>query len=92
MMDDMQSEKFAIQELVQNWAVWRDMGDWDRLRTIWHPEGRMMATWLQGHFSAFIEASRKGWTNGVRILHLLGGTSVDVSGSFAISQTKMTIS
>ncbi|HEY5427790.1 MAG TPA: nuclear transport factor 2 family protein, partial [Solirubrobacteraceae bacterium] len=35
--------------------------------------------------------SREGFDRGVRILHFLGGTSVDVNGSRAIAQTKMTI-
>src|SRR6185295_10991787 len=34
----------------------------------------------------------EGWQKGVRILHFLGGSTVDVSGNRAIAQTKMTIS
>ena len=41
-------DKLAIRELIENWAVWRDSLQWDRFRTVWHPEGRMMATWFQG--------------------------------------------
>ncbi len=36
--------------------------------------------------------SREGFARGVRILHFLGGTSVELSGERAIAQTKMTIS
>jgi SnoaL-like domain len=90
-LEESRTEKLAIQELVSNWVIWRDMGDWERLSTIWHPEGRMTATWLQAPYAEFIEASRKGFANGVRILHLLGGTAVDVRGNFAVSQTKVTI-
>jgi hypothetical protein len=82
----------AIREIVENWAVWRDAGDWERFRGLWHEDGRMMATWFQGSGHEFIEVSRAGWDRGVRILHFLGGTSVDVSGNRAIAQTKMTIS
>jgi len=35
---------------VENWAVWRDSGDWERFRTVWHEDGVMMATWFQGTF------------------------------------------
>ena len=38
------ADRLAIRELVENWAVWRDAGDWDRFRTVWHPSGQMMAT------------------------------------------------
>ncbi len=82
----------AIRELVESWAVWRDAGDWARLRTVWHDDGRMMATWFQGSADEFIEANRQGWARGVRILHFLGGSSIDVAGDRAVSQTKMTIS
>lgn len=52
----------------------------------------MMATWFQGPFEDFIKASIEGWNRGVRILHFLGGSSIDVAGNRAIAQTKMTIS
>ncbi len=91
-MPDQAADRQAIRELVENWAVWRDAGDWDRFRTVWHPGGRMMATWFQGPFEEFIAVSRQGFVHGVRILHFLGGSSIDVSGDRAIAQTKMTIS
>jgi SnoaL-like protein len=86
-MDDKQ----AIRELVENWVVWRDAGDWQRFRTVWHGDGRMMATWFQGPAEEFIRVSREGFERGVRILHFLGGSSVEVAGDRGISQTKMTI-
>ena len=81
-----------IRELVQNWAIWRDAGDWERFRTVWHPDGRMMATWTQGTGDEFIEISKQAWAKGISILHFLGGISVELAGNRAISQTKMTIS
>jgi hypothetical protein len=84
-------DKFAIRELIDNWAIWRDARDWDRFRTVWHPEGRMMATWFQGTAEEFIRVSEEGYARGVRILHFLGGHTADILGSRAISQTKMTI-
>jgi hypothetical protein len=85
-------DRREIRELIENWAVWRDAGFWDRFLTCWHPDGVMMATWFQGPARDFIRVSREGWDRGVSILHFLGGTSIDVTGGRAISQTKMTIS
>ncbi len=85
-------ERLAIREVVENWVVWRDAGDWERFRTVWHADGRMMATWFQGPAEEFIEVSRAGFDKGVSILHFLGANSVDLAGDRAISQTKMTIS
>jgi hypothetical protein len=92
LMPDIAADKVAIRELVENWAVWRDARLWDRFRTVWHAEGRMMATWFQGGFEEFIRVNDEGWARGVRILHFLGGTSIDVADHRATAQTKMTIS
>ena len=85
-------DRLLIRELVENWAVWRDAGDWERFATVWHDDGFMMATWFQGPAPDFIRVSREGFERGVSILHFLGGTTADVAGDRAISQTKMTIS
>jgi len=85
------ADRQAIRELIENWAVWRDARDWERFRTVWHEDGRMQATWWQGPFEEFIRVSAEGFERGVRILHFLGGSSIDVRGERAIAQTKMTI-
>jgi hypothetical protein len=92
MSDDTASDRATIRDLVEQWAVWRDALDWDRFRTVWHEDGRMNATWWQGPFEDFIRVSREGFERGVRILHFLGGSVVDVAGDRAVAQTKMTIS
>lgn len=84
-------DKLAILEVVNNWVLWRDAGDWERFRTVWHEDGWMTATWFQGPAEKFIEASRAGFDRGINILHFLGGTSVDLAGERAVAQTRMTI-
>ncbi|MFT8243001.1 nuclear transport factor 2 family protein [Roseomonas sp. BN140053] len=91
-MDADTLDRIAIRQLIENWVVWRDAGDWERFRTVWHADGRMEATWCQADAAGFIRASQEGWAKGVSILHFLGGHSADISGLRAISQTKMTIS
>ncbi len=91
-MDQDVIDRLAIRQLVDNWAVWRDAGDWERFRTVWHDDGVMQATWTQGTADEFIAMSKAGWAKGVSILHFLGGNSVDLNGDRAVSQTKMTIS
>jgi hypothetical protein len=84
-------DRLAIRDLIENWVVWRDAGDWDRFRTVWFDDGRMVATWTQGTADEFIAMSKAGWDKGVSIMHFLGAQSIDLEGSRAISQTKMTI-
>ena len=85
-------DRLAVVETVNNWALWRDAGDWERFRTVWHGDGWMTATWFQGPAEKFIEVSRNGFDKGVSILHFLGGSSVDLKGERSVAQTKMTIS
>ena len=86
-----QDEKI-VKQLVENWAIWRDAGLWEKFATVWHDDGVMMATWFQGNYKDFINVTQEGWKKGVSILHFLGGSTVDVNETRAVAQTKMTIS
>jgi hypothetical protein len=85
------ADKVAIREVIDNWVIWRDSGDWERFRGVWHEEGRMMATWFYGTAAEFIRVSSEGMDRGVSIFHILGGISIDVARSRAIAQTRNTI-
>ncbi len=91
-MDAELLDRLTIRQLVEDWAVLRDARMWERFRTVWHDDGVMQATWFQGTRDQFIKVSEEGYARGVRILHFLGGSTIDVSGTRAIAQTKMTIS
>jgi hypothetical protein len=84
-------DRQAIREVIENWVLWRDAGDWARFATVWHDDGWMTATWFQGPARDFIRVSREGFERGVNILHFLGGFTCDIVGDRAISQVKMTI-
>ncbi len=85
------TDTFEIRQLIEDWVLWRDTGDWDRLATTWHPEGRIVTTWCVSSGEEFVGRSRGAWKAGLKVLHTLGGASIDVSGSRAIGQTKMQI-
>lgn len=86
-----QHDRLEIRELVENWALWRDAGDWERFKTVWAADGYMTATWFQGSAEEFMEASHDSFDLGVNIIHLLGGITVEVSADRAVAQTKMQI-
>ncbi|MGC1299739.1 MAG: nuclear transport factor 2 family protein [Alloacidobacterium sp.] len=90
-MNEELQDRLIIRELIENWVLWRDARMWDKFRTVWHDDGRMMATWAQGTAEEFIENSINSFANGMRVMHLLGGSSIEVEGKRAIAQTKMTI-
>lgn len=91
-MDQNLRDRLELRQLIDNWAIWRDAGMWEKFRTVWHDDGRMMATWTQGTADEFIEMNKKGWERGVSILHFLGGFTAEIEGNRAVTQTKMTIS
>ena len=77
-------DRLTIRDLIENWALWRDAGDWERFATVWHDDGVMMATWFQGPAREFIRVTQEGWDKGVSILHFLGGTSIDLVGDLSL--------
>jgi hypothetical protein len=85
------ADELTIHQVVENWALWRDAGDWERFGSVWHDDGWMTATWFQGPATRFIDVSRDGFNRGVSILHFLGGFTCEIAGTRAIAQTKMTI-
>jgi hypothetical protein len=84
-------DRIAIRDVVDNWVLWSDSGDWERFATVWHDDAWMTATWFQGPATEFQKARRAGFERGVNIIHFLGGTTVEIAGTRAIAQTKMTI-
>jgi SnoaL-like domain len=85
------ADRLDIRNLIENWVLWRDARMWDRFRSVWHKDGQMWATWFQGSYEEFIKVSQEGYDRGARIMHMLGGMSIDIKGKRAIAQTKMTI-
>jgi hypothetical protein len=81
-----------IRSVIDAWAIWRDSGAWDALRSTWAPEGRINTTWFRGAADDFIEASREALDAASPAHHVLGGTVVEVNDGRAVAQTRVTIS
>lgn len=91
-MDQELLDRLAVRQLVDNWVLWRDAGYWEKFRTVWHPEGKMLATWTQGTGDQFIAMNKEAWAKGVSILHFQGAHTSEIKGNRAIAETKMHIS
>src|SRR5258708_37489599 len=86
---DHRDDKLAISEVIQNWALWRDTGDWANLRSTFHRDGTMTATWFSGTADDFIAGAQAGWTKGSRSAHFIGGSAIRVNGGKAIAATRV---
>jgi hypothetical protein len=88
-MDD----RAEIERRINEWVIFRDSGDFDRLRELWSADGTITTTWFSGSADDFVAHSRRMF--GAPLpgsLHTLGGISVDVRGPRAISQAKIVLS
>ena len=90
-MSNNAEERQAIREIIENWAIWRDSGEWVRFRSLWHDDGVMVATTFQGSVDEFIDRARQSHERGATAHHILGGISIDIAGDRAVAQTRATI-
>lgn len=86
---DEREDKLAIAEVIQNWALWRDGGDWDNLRSAFHVDGTMTATWFSGTADDFIAGAKAGWSGVSRSAHFIGGSAIRVNGTKALAETRI---
>lgn len=84
-------DRRQIRDLLESWVVWRDAGEWDRLATVWHDDAWMMTTWSRSPASDFMARSQAGFDRGSEVLHMLGGSVIDVEGTRAVAQSKVEI-
>ena len=90
-MDGQLCDVTIIRDKIERWAVYRDALIWDKFRDIWHPDGVMAATWTTGPFEDFIKITEEGVKKGLHILHILGGSAIEVNHDRALAMTKFLI-
>jgi hypothetical protein len=83
---DLREDKLAIAEVIHNWALWRDGGDFAALRTTFHPEATMTSTWFSGPAEEFVARAeaRKG---GGRSAHFVSSPTIRLNGDKALAET-----
>ena len=84
------ADKAAIDALIQGW-MFRDIGQWDKLRTLFHPDRRMEASWFQGLFSDFVDASMRMGASDLRTKHVMGTPIISLTSDKAIAETNAII-
>ena len=84
-------DRLAVRQVIEDWVLWRDSGDWERLAQLWRPDGFIVTTWCEATAQEFIARGRGAWAAGAKVLHTLDGSHIVVEGSRAIAWTKMQI-
>lgn len=87
-------ERVKILQPVGDWALWRDMEQWDRLRSVYAPGATMAVSWFDGLASDFVtrcETMNDTTANPMVSQHLLGGSQVQCRGARALVDTRVSI-
>ncbi|MFK4122440.1 nuclear transport factor 2 family protein [Streptomyces longwoodensis] len=81
-----------IADLMTGW-IHRDLGEWDRLKELFHPDGRIEITWFEGRAYDFVDASARMGASAFRTKHLITSPVVTFSadGTRAVSETNAVI-
>ena len=51
-------DQIQIFNVRRAWAFSLDLGEWDRLRSCFHPDARLTVSWYSGPLDGFIDRSR----------------------------------
>lgn len=79
-------DKIAIADLMTGW-MYRDLGEWDALRGLFHPDGIIELSWFEGKFNDFVDASIRMGETDSRSSHFIGIPIITFNGNKAIAET-----
>ncbi|MFK3703900.1 nuclear transport factor 2 family protein [Klebsiella sp. NPDC088457] len=91
-MHNQPQDRQQLNDLVNGW-IHRDLGEWDRLRDLFHPDGTIEITWFEGLASDFVDGSMRMGASDLRTKHLIGTPVItfNASGNKAILETNAMI-
>jgi hypothetical protein len=84
-------DRHEIAAVIADWALCRDTGRWDRLRSLYAPGATMQTTWFDGPAEEFIERSVASFGGKVRAQHFIGVSTIDVEGDRATAETRVVL-
>lgn len=70
-MQNYSDDRLQITDLLTGW-MHRDLGEWEQLRNLFHPDGTIEITWFEGLASDFVDGSMRMGASDVRTKHLIG--------------------
>lgn len=89
-MQNNPDDRFQIADLINGW-IYRDLGQWEQLRNLFHPDGVIEITWFEGLFSDFIDGSMRMGSSDFKTKHLIGAPVITFKGNKAIVETNAVI-
>ena len=74
------ADRQQMTDLLTGW-MHRDLGEWDQLRGLFHPDGTIEITWFEGLASDFVDGSMRMGASDIRTKHLIGTPVVTFNSS-----------
>lgn len=84
------ADRVAIGELMTGW-MYRDLGQWDKLRDLFHPDGEIEVTWFEGPAAEFVAGSMRMGASALKTKHLIAAPLIAGNGDKAIVETNAVI-
>ncbi|WP_422732013.1 nuclear transport factor 2 family protein [Leclercia pneumoniae] len=91
-MNNQLQDRQQLNDLVNGW-MHRDLGEWEQLRNLFHPDGTIEITWFEGLTSDFVKGSMRMGASDLRTKHLIASPAVTFNdaGNKAILETNAII-
>lgn len=83
-------DRLQITDLITGW-IHRDLGQWEQLADLAHPDATIEITWFEGPFGDFVEGSKRMGQSDLRTKHLIGTPVVRFNRNKAIVETNAVI-
>lgn len=86
------NDRQQLNDLMNGW-IHRDLGEWDQLRNLFHPDGTIEITWFEGLASDFVDGSMRMGASDLRTKHLIASPRVtfNSAGNKALLETNAII-
>jgi hypothetical protein len=79
-------DRLGIADLMTGW-IHRDLGEWDRLRNLFHPDATIEITWFAGKAGDFVDGSMKMGASDFKSKHVITSPVVTFNSGKAIAET-----
>ncbi|MCS3601927.1 hypothetical protein M2371_001113 [Buttiauxella sp. BIGb0471] len=91
-MQNQLQDRQQLNDLMNGW-MHRDLGEWDQLRDLFHPDGTIEITWFEGLGSDFVDGSMRMGASALRTKHLIATPAItfNEAGDKAILETNAII-
>lgn len=91
-MQNQLHDRQQLNDLMNGW-MHRDLGEWEQLRDLFHPDGTIEITWFEGLASDFVAGSMRMGKSDLRTKHLIAAPAItfSASGDKAILETNAMI-